>query len=67
MQKRFLNLHEYQSKELMANHQINTQRFQVVTLVEQVPDALQRLSIISEFCALNTMQMQVNMSSRHKS
>ncbi|KAI1298313.1 Succinate--CoA ligase [GDP-forming] subunit beta, mitochondrial [Mortierella claussenii] len=38
-QVRYLNLHEYQSKQLMAKHNINVQRFAIVESVEQAHNA----------------------------
>ncbi|KAF9901556.1 Succinate--CoA ligase [GDP-forming] subunit beta, mitochondrial [Lobosporangium transversale] len=38
-QVRFLNLHEYQSKQLMAKHNVNVQRFAVVETPEQAHNA----------------------------
>ncbi|KAF9318287.1 Succinate--CoA ligase [GDP-forming] subunit beta, mitochondrial [Podila horticola] len=38
-QVRYLNLHEYQSKQLMAKHNINVQRFAIAETVEQAENA----------------------------
>lgn len=43
-QVRFLNLHEYQSKQLMAKHNINVQRFAIAETVEQAENAALGLS-----------------------
>ena len=42
--KRFLNLHEFQSKELMNRFGLNTQRFRVIERVEETSKATQELS-----------------------
>lgn len=44
MFKRFLNLHEYQSKQLMADFGINTQRFKVIEAASETTTAAQSLS-----------------------
>ncbi|KAG0326332.1 hypothetical protein BGZ99_009684 [Dissophora globulifera] len=38
-QVRYLNLHEYQAKELMAKHNVNVQRFSIAESVEQAQKA----------------------------
>ncbi|KAG0046840.1 Succinate--CoA ligase [GDP-forming] subunit beta, mitochondrial [Gryganskiella cystojenkinii] len=38
-QIRYLNLHEYQSKQLMAKHNVNVQRFAIAETVEQAQNA----------------------------
>ncbi|KAG0231784.1 Succinate--CoA ligase [GDP-forming] subunit beta, mitochondrial [Actinomortierella wolfii] len=43
-QVRFLNLHEYQSKQLMAQHGINVQRFAIADSVEQAEKAARELN-----------------------
>lgn len=43
--RRNLNLHEYQSKGLMAQHQITTQRFKLATTPEEAEQAFHELSI----------------------
>lgn len=43
-QVRYLNLHEYQSKQLMAKHNINVQRFAIAETVEQAENAALGLS-----------------------
>ena len=43
-QVRYLNLHEYQSKQLMAKHNINVQRFAIAETVEQAENAAVGLS-----------------------
>ena len=42
--KRFLNLHEYQSKELMNRFGLNTQRFKVISTPEEASKATEELS-----------------------
>ncbi|KAG0359290.1 Succinate--CoA ligase [GDP-forming] subunit beta, mitochondrial [Podila minutissima] len=42
-QVRYLNLHEYQSKQLMAKHNINVQRFAIAETVEQAENAARGL------------------------
>ena len=41
--RRFLNLHEHQAKQLMADFRVRTQPFRLVTDVASVPDALREL------------------------
>lgn len=43
-QVRYLNLHEYQSKQLMAKHNVNVQRFAIAETVEQAENAARGLS-----------------------
>ncbi|KAF9186840.1 Succinate--CoA ligase [GDP-forming] subunit beta, mitochondrial [Haplosporangium sp. Z 11] len=42
-QVRYLNLHEYQSKQLMAKHNVNVQRFAIAETVEQAEIAAKSL------------------------
>ncbi|KAG9320705.1 hypothetical protein KVV02_008806 [Mortierella alpina] len=42
-QVRYLNLHEYQSKQLMAKHNVNVQRFAIAETVEQAENAARGL------------------------
>ncbi|KAF9978944.1 Succinate--CoA ligase [GDP-forming] subunit beta, mitochondrial [Mortierella antarctica] len=42
-QVRYLNLHEYQSKQLMAKHNVNVQRFAIAETVEQAETAARGL------------------------
>ena len=42
---RWLNLQEYQSKKLMADHGIAVQRFEIIQSSEQAQDVCQRLSM----------------------
>ncbi|KAG0208720.1 Succinate--CoA ligase [GDP-forming] subunit beta, mitochondrial [Mortierella sp. GBA30] len=42
-QVRYLNLHEYQSKQLMAKHNVNVQRFAIAETVEQAENAAKGL------------------------
>ena len=44
VQKRHLNLQEYQSKKLMARYGINIQRFEVASTVKEAVDSAHRLS-----------------------
>lgn len=44
MQLRCLNLHEYQSKELMSQFDINTQKFKVATTADAAAKAAEDLS-----------------------
>jgi len=43
-QVRHLNLHEYQSKELMAKHGVNTQKFRVADSASAAEAAARELS-----------------------
>ena len=43
-QVRYLNLHEYQAKQLMLKNNINVQRFSVAETVEQAENAAIALS-----------------------
>ncbi|KAF9168614.1 Succinate--CoA ligase [GDP-forming] subunit beta, mitochondrial [Actinomortierella ambigua] len=43
-QVRFLNLHEYQSKQIMAKHDINVQRFEIADSVDQAERAARNLN-----------------------
>ncbi len=47
--KRFLNLHEYQSKELMNRFGLNTQRFKVIENAQDSAKAAQELSKLEQF------------------
>jgi len=47
-QIRYLNLHEYQSKQLMAKHNINVQRFAIAETVDQAKNAALGLSMLCE-------------------
>ena len=49
--RRFLNLHEYQSKELMAEFGINTQRFRVVEEASATLAAIRDLGTQQAVCA----------------
>ncbi|KAI8353880.1 succinyl-CoA ligase subunit beta, mitochondrial [Mortierella sp. GBAus27b] len=42
-QVRYLNLHEYQAKQLMAKHHVNVQRFAIADSIEQAQNAAQGL------------------------
>lgn len=42
--RRFLNLHEYQSKEIMANYGLNTQKFRIIQSVQEAREAAQSLA-----------------------
>lgn len=44
VQKRNLNLHEYQSKKLMAKYGVNIQQFEVASTVEEAIDSANHLS-----------------------
>ena len=44
MQKRYLNLQEYQSKKLMARYGVNIQRFEVASTVQEAVDSAHHLS-----------------------
>lgn len=50
--RRFLNLHEYQSKELMAEFGINTQRFRVVEEASATLAAIRELGTQPAVCAV---------------
>lgn len=43
-QVRHLNLHEYQSKQLMAKHNVNVQRFAIAESIDQAENAARGLS-----------------------
>lgn len=43
-QVRYLNLHEYQAKQMMAQYNINVQRFAIAETIEQAQNAAQGLS-----------------------
>ena len=43
MQVRYLNLHEYQSKQLMEQHGINTQQFKIAATAEEAERAAREL------------------------
>lgn len=43
LQLRCLNLHEYQSKELMSRYQINTQKFKVAKTADEAAKAATEL------------------------
>lgn len=42
--RRFLNLHEYQSKEMMASYGLNTQKFRIIQSAEEAGEAAQSLA-----------------------
>ena len=44
VQKRHLNLQEYQSKKLMARYGVNIQRFEVASTVQEAIDSAHHLS-----------------------
>lgn len=46
-QKRGLHLHEYQAKQLLANHGVHTQQFQLVEHVEDVQKIMESTSLKS--------------------
>ena len=51
VQKRHLNLQEYQSKELMARYGINIQRFEVASSIKEALDSAHYLSkFYCKFC-----------------
>ena len=49
MQKRYLNLQEYQSKKLMARYGVNIQRFEVASTVQEAVDSAHHLSKFCQF------------------
>lgn len=58
-QRRWLNLQEYQSKELLKKHGVAIQKFEVISRHDEVPQALKKLRSfdVIYFCNLKPLNV----------